>query len=112
MRERAGVTARLIRVSRAFVAMAKDCKGITLLEAVERVSSIRSNFLSIFPRLSSILAEVCNRVLKSEYANSSWVSFGSSSLSAINSDLQTQAQDDMVYSLWYHCIFVLSLYDQ
>lgn len=68
-RARAGVTARLILVSKALVAMDKDCKGAILLEAEVSVSSMRSNLLSIFFRLCSIKAEALSRVLKSVQAS-------------------------------------------
>ena len=70
-RERAGETARLILESRALVAIERDCNGATLFEARAMVSCKDSNFLSIFSRFESILAEACRRVLRSEHADSS-----------------------------------------
>ena len=58
-------------VLRALAAMDRDCKGATIFEDVERASYIRSNFLSIMPRLSPILAELFSLLCKTEQASSS-----------------------------------------
>lgn len=68
-RARAGLMARLIRVSRALLAMARDCKGATRLEAAESASSIRSNLSSIFSRFFSTAAEAWRSLLRSLQAS-------------------------------------------
>ena len=78
MSARAGETALLIRVSRAFLDMAKDCKGVILLDAVDSDPCRRSNLVSMVTRLSSMFAEALRRDSKSEHVDSSLIRVWSS----------------------------------
>lgn len=95
---RAGETARFIRESRDFVAMESDCKGATRLDANVSVSCNTSNLSSIFVRLVSILEEACRRFLRSEHADSSLVSVGSSSVEAMGVSFGTENEGK--FGMW------------
>lgn len=79
----AGDKALVILVSRAFLDMARDCKGTILLEAVESDLCKRSSLVSVFPRFSSVSSEARSRVFRSEHADSSLRSVVGSSSNAM-----------------------------